>query len=252
MPNAVRNTVAIALLATAAFPLRAQSILRGRVLRDRDSLPIAHAEVRIASVRIAAITDSAGRFTLGDIPAGAYIVQMRRIGYAPVEVMLRFRGRDTVNATVMLSESATALAPVITLATPDSAVPPRYRDIIERSKRGFGHFFSFDQLEQMRTSHLTEVLTRWPGVHPVRVGGDGGTKQKLASNRGPTGGAFLPGGGGPCIVRAVYDGVPLYDYDLDDIQVEDLMWIEYYDAASAPVQYRDGRSSCGVLLLWSR
>jgi hypothetical protein len=40
--------------------------------------------------------------------------------------------------------------------------------------------------------------------------------------------------------------------NLDAIRSNDLVGVEYYQAATAPVKYRRAMSSCPVLLLWSK
>jgi hypothetical protein len=53
-------------------------------------------------------------------------------------------------------------------------------------------------------------------------------------------------------VRVLLDEIDVSD-DVDFLaKTWDLAGVEYYSATNAPVQYRDGRAGCGVLLLWSK
>jgi hypothetical protein len=78
--------VALVLALCAAFPAAAQARvdLFGRVLDGTTDGPVAGAEVRIPALRVGAVADREGRFTLGRIPAGTYQVHVGRLGYSEV------------------------------------------------------------------------------------------------------------------------------------------------------------------------
>jgi hypothetical protein len=77
-----------------AAPLHAQEVagaLEGRVVAGSDE-PIEGAEIIVEGLLLqgtrATSTDTRGRFTLRSLPAGSYVVLIRRISYRPV----RFEG----------------------------------------------------------------------------------------------------------------------------------------------------------------
>lgn len=55
----------------------------------------------------------------------------------------------------------------------------------------------------------------------------------------------------PCAPDVFVDGLPVIDV-LDALHPRDLLGVEYYEPASAPVKYRRAFSGCPVLLLWLR
>lgn len=58
--------------------------------------------------------------------------------------------------------------------------------------------------------------------------------------------------GTSCPVRVLLDEVDVGEDVGFLVRTWDIAAVEFYTAASAPVQYRDGKSGCGVLLLWSK
>ena len=73
------------LLAGAAQPLPAPGRIEGTV-RDSAGAPVANVQVIVVSRPWTAMSDSAGRFRLVDLPAGRYTVRFSAIGYRSHEV----------------------------------------------------------------------------------------------------------------------------------------------------------------------
>lgn len=98
--RAVRLILAASLVAT---PLPAQSggTLTGLV-RDTAKVPIAGADVWILPGGRRVRTDSAGRYTIGDLDNGSYSVTARKLGYSPEswDAKLSDRGRLELNFTL--------------------------------------------------------------------------------------------------------------------------------------------------------
>jgi len=88
------------LLAGAALAQEPRSIVRGQVVDARTGGPIAGATVVLepSDPLIGAATDSAGRFTLADVPVGFHTLKATHVGYEPMhvpELWLR-AGKETV------------------------------------------------------------------------------------------------------------------------------------------------------------
>jgi hypothetical protein len=92
---------------------RGQSVtVRGVVRDSTTNLPIAGAVVTITAKNDATATrsDEAGEFSLGKVPSGLFGLQVRRIGYRPIDREIRFDHDTTV--VVLVSPNAQQLAPV--------------------------------------------------------------------------------------------------------------------------------------------
>jgi Ca-activated chloride channel homolog len=77
--------LAAALFTGAAGPTPSTGRIEGTV-RDSAGAPIANAQVIVVSRPWTAMSDSAGRFRLGDLPAGRYTIRASAIGYRSHEV----------------------------------------------------------------------------------------------------------------------------------------------------------------------
>jgi hypothetical protein len=119
-------------------------VLRGVVREAGTQQPVAGATVSIAGAgaAAAAVTDSGGRFTLRDVPAGMHLAQARRAGYAAdtlslavvpgraaeLRVELR-KATEAVGAqrerSAAAPAAARAVAPVRAFASGASNAPPR-------------------------------------------------------------------------------------------------------------------------------
>lgn len=77
--------------------------LQGKVI-DSDSVGIAGAVVHSTDKRWGAVTKANGTFTIQDIPAGEYIVQVRCIGKKKVERTVQINPQDTTTLFVLLED----------------------------------------------------------------------------------------------------------------------------------------------------
>ncbi len=120
-PPAAPAAVAAA-AAAAAAPAPAATV-RGRVVDAADGRPVAAAAVVPApaggGAARAARTDADGRFALAGVPAGAWTLAVRRLGYAPAARPLRLPA-DSAAGEVRLTATALDLAPVA-VTTPGRA-----------------------------------------------------------------------------------------------------------------------------------
>jgi Carboxypeptidase regulatory-like domain len=89
-------------------------VVRGRVV-DSAGAPVALAQVRVMPEGAAAITDAAGAFTLGPLPAGQYSLALRRVGFRADTVLVDVPLRDSV-LTIRLTPIPVSLRGVTTSA----------------------------------------------------------------------------------------------------------------------------------------
>jgi hypothetical protein len=292
-PHVVQGTImnririwVLALLATAFAP----AILPGQsqystftvaVADAASGAPIASAEVLLPSLRMMVRTDSLGQARLPGVPLGAQRVRVRRLGFAPSDITLKFE-RDTTDAVFRLERSATQLSNVDVSV---ESVPFGLRDFEIRRKQGIGRFLTENDLVRERNREFADVATtRFPGL-AVKMDERG--KPHVASTRSNCGSAKVSGGdrargngkivdsgrrsgagGGspdgaatasgscystrPCFVQVYLDDMNLGEADDGLVRTWDLAGAEYYTGASMPARYRTSGSACGVLLLWSR
>ena len=213
-------------------PLRGSASVSG-VVRGVGGLPVADAQVRVLGAAGVAASDFRGRFTLGDLPAGTQVLEVRRIGYLLAQQPVELRSQRSVTQDVRLQRIVT-LDSVRVLARRS-----RYREFEEHRKRsGFGTFLTEEDIERRRPFQSSDLFRMIPGFRVIGLGLDA----QVLSSRG------VSSVTGPCRVNIVIDGMPYQDINL--IHPGSIGSLEVYRPGQpAPVQYD---SRCGVIVVWSK
>ena len=217
---------------TAPPPLAGTASVSG-VVRGVGGLPVGDAQVRVPGAGGVAVSDPRGRFTLGDLPSGTQVLEVRRIGYLLAQQPVELRSGRAVTQDVRLQRIVT-LDSVRVLARRS-----RYREFEEHRKAsGLGTFLTEDDIARRRPFESSDVFRMIPGF---RVSGYG-LDAVVQSSRGVTSMT------GPCKVNVVIDGMPYQDVNL--IHPSSIGALEIYRAGQpAPPQYD---SRCGVIVVWSK
>jgi hypothetical protein len=250
-----------ALVTAAAFsmPLAAQTAsLAGTVVRDTAGAGIPEAQISFPSLGRSAVTNYAGEFRIDGLPAGRHLVQVRRIGFRPLNDSVTLAAGNVLDVEFVMPEQPLALDSQRVTAAARSTQP--FLDEFEaRRKSGFGHFVEPDDMRKIDNHNfVSSIATRLPGMTIIRKAGT----QLLASGRKPcVGPAFQCTGAEPCYVSVYIDGVAQYvagvtngpPTDFSNYKSDDFAAMEYYSSGStAPPQFSGTGSDCGVLLLWRR
>ena len=105
----------LALLMVTALPLAAQGTgsVRGQVVDSVTQQGLAGANVAIQGTTRAAQTGPDGSYLIIDVPAGAAIVRVTRIGYGPGQQTVTVTDGGTVEARFSLAPQASILEPVV-------------------------------------------------------------------------------------------------------------------------------------------
>jgi hypothetical protein len=213
-------------------------------VKDSAGTPIPGVEVVLLQTRGGVYSDSVGVFRLINIPAGKRELHFRRLGFAPKSMDAEIAEGQTLSLAVVLEASAT----VIEGMTVEEITRRRQvlADFYDRSSRGFGHFFTREQIEKRNPMNLSDMMRLIPGARliPLR----GGSQATLRFSRAQMGNRDCP-------PQYWVDGVKTWNLNIDDIVPGDVEGIEVYSGASTvPAQYntREGTTICGVVLIWTR
>lgn len=142
---------------------------------------------------------------------------------------MRNRPSTAVVIALIVVQSAACFAP-----PPGSAPAPDQLNEFEwRRAHGSGTYLSGSELDDYGTLPLSQVLS-------IRLLGFASTQAPPLSG--------LPGLS-KCGVDIYVNGSPAPGA-LDQLQARDLAGVEFYQAATAPPQYRRVDSACPILLLW--
>ena len=215
-------------------PLTGSASVTG-VVRGVGGLPLADAQVRVLGARGTVVSDARGRFTLGDLPSGTQVLEVRRIGYLLAQQSVELRGGRNVVQDVPLRRIVT-LDSVRVLAQRSL-----YREFeFNRKANRFGKFFTIDSIEKRRPLYASDLFRSVPGFRVTGFGLDA----VVGNSRGVT----SIGGSGSCAANVVIDGIEHQEINL--INPYDIGAMEIYRPGEpAPAQYR---SNCGVIVIWSR
>ena len=151
--------------ATVAFAPARAGIIRGQVIVATTKAPVANAQVGIGTR--GATTNAVGNFSIPNVPAGTYTLQVRMIGFAPYTRSITVTDGQTTELTVELTSQVTSLDQIVVTGTPGAA---RRREI-------------GNSISQIDVSALPEVPTSVDGLLQGKT-----TGLTVTANTGQVGG----------------------------------------------------------------
>jgi len=248
--------------------LLAQTLVTGTVLGD-SARPISGAIVEIKALTRSVTTSARGAYALTVDKPGAYLLEVRALGFSPASRALRLASGDTLRVDFALSVVPQELAPVVVESDP---LPTGImRGFEERRRAGFGRFITRDMLAEREHDTVAGILRGIAGMRMVRRPNDCGGGFSAATGRGiaavelsPATGTMVTCGGGTPMAAACYmsvyvDGVRIWAAgsrdppDFDQFRNNQYEGVEIYRGpAELPIQYQGTGAACGAILLWSR
>jgi hypothetical protein len=219
----------------ADLALTGGALLTGTV-RTASGQPVSGAEVRVRNGEPSAVTDDAGRFTLGGLPSGTQLLLVRRLGYALAELPVELRPDRSADVSVRLTRTVT-LDSVRVTASRWKLAEFEYN----RRTNLQGHFLTLADIQKTHAKKTSDLLPLLGGT--VMMGR--GRRVKMMETD------YDPPGTHSCKdANVVIDGVD--GQAVDDVQPNQIAGIELYkNAASAPLDYA-GRADCGLIVIWLR
>ena len=273
----MRRTLLLAALLTcaASAPVRAQVVRKGLPGSSKDSAtrrivmgtidgfvgdsalnPLQAAEVKILSTNVKVSTGPNGRFRISQIPAGSYVLIVRRIGYGPTSAVVQVAANDTLRPSYSLERVGTTLSAAVVTAERTSI---RLKEFNDRRRVGLGQYMTADEIDQHHVLSATELMRRFSTVNvsPSNTNSSGGSPDQYALSRREGGSLFGAVGGqnGYCAMQVWVDNVRMpLPFNLDLLpSPRDLAGIEVYAGpATTPPQFQGFDATCGVILIWTK
>jgi len=218
------------------------------VVSDTNLAPLHAAFVSIVGTKIRVGTGPNGRFRIVDVPAGQYLLVVRRVGYRPTSSTVELAAHDTLRLSYMLDPAPAAeLAPVVVTAAVKSK---RMRDFDERRKFGVGLFLTDSAIEAHHAVFSTELFRGYPQINVSPDNSTAVTQYYALSAREGANPSL-----GACPMSVLLDRVPLpTPFNLDLLPPpRDLEGIEIYPGPSTtPPQFSGFNKGCGVILVWTK
>jgi hypothetical protein len=114
----------IAAVPSAALSAQgASSTIVGVVVASETGERLAHSVIAVPSLEINRFADDSGTFVLRELPPGSFVVHVRRLGYAPKDLMLTVRAGATDSLHIELTRVALKLSAVQVRADPICTTP---------------------------------------------------------------------------------------------------------------------------------
>jgi TonB-linked SusC/RagA family outer membrane protein len=225
------------MLFTAATAAQAQTTGRisGRVVSSEGGRPLAAATVIVIGTTRGTTTDSAGRFTLADIPAGVRALQARRIGFISASQNVTVVVGQPSTATFTLVPSPIQLAEIKTVG---------YGTQETRTIPGAISSVSAEKMKDIPTSDpMKAIQGRIPGVEITTTSNEPGSAMQVRVR----GVRSLTANNDPLFV---VDGIPISG-GIQDFNPANIASIDVLKDAAATAIY-GSRGANGVFLVTTK
>ena len=254
IPGAFLALSVFSAVAAAQLPAGAQGRLRGTVdgvVSDTALAPLVNATVSLLGSDVRVVTGANGRFQLTELPAGSYIVFVRRLGFRLVSATIQVAEADTIRLSFALQPAATTLPASVVTARSESPMLAEFEGRREFAARfGGGQFMTADEIDKRNTVFATELIRTFHGIQIGNGPTAGGGRGPLVISGRAAGSIHLR-----CYPTIWLDGVLLPGpVNLDGLpSPKAIAGIEVYPGpAEVPPRYASGGMSCGAILIWTR
>ncbi|MGV3710644.1 MAG: carboxypeptidase regulatory-like domain-containing protein [Gemmatimonas sp.] len=220
------------------------------IVTDTLLKPLPVSDITIVGTGARITTTANGRFRFLKVPAGQYLVVVRRIGYAPTSGIIQVNESDTLRLAYTLARSISVMDTVRVNAR---RVTMRMADFEARRSQGVGQFLTRDEIERRGSIQISDFLRNMRGIDVSRQAQDqfGGV---IAISR-REGGSVGGDGAGACAMQVFLDGIVLpRAFNLELLPPpKQIAGVEVYSgAATVPPQFGGADRRCGVIAVWTR
>lgn len=210
--------------------------ITGRLLDREHRHPVEGARVTVLGTPISAITDSAGRFVLMDVPAGVRVVQIRAIGYAVGSWMV-----ELSEAQHMSHEFEIEARPVQVSGVTAVGVNTDWRSeagFERRRAHGAGVFLTREEIASRRAIDITDLLRSITGI--VSACTPRGCVIRMARSTRQ------------CTPEFFLDGFPATFATGPNFPVNQIRGVEVYRSEfEVPGEFQRPGLRCGVIAIWT-
>jgi len=252
LPAQVRTTVrdrAADERAREANRTTALAVIDG-VVTDTLLQPLASADVTVIGTTARVVTGDNGRFRMLQVPAGQYLLVVRRIGYAPTSGIIDVPAADTLRLAYTLTRSSILLD---TVRTTERRISMRMTEFEQRRAQGIGQFVTREEIERRGSLQAFDFLRNMRAIEVSRITDQQFGGMVALSRR--EAGSVLGEGAGACPMQVFLDGIVLPRFfNLELLPPpKQIAGIEVYSGASSiPPQFGGPDRRCGVVAVWTR
>lgn len=229
-------------------PVRAPLGMIDGTVTDTNLVPIPMADVTVLRTTARVATDNRGRFKLLGVPAGQYLIIVRRLGYRPLSGIIDVPQGDTIRLAYQLDRVAQTLGAVTITEQRHSL---RLMDFELRAKAGVGEFLTQADIDKRASIQLSDILKF---SKTMSITNDNTSGHLVALSR-REGGSLVGAGAGYCPMQIMLDGVPLPSgFPMELLpSPRDVAGVEIYSGpATVPMQFGGQDKRCGMVLVWTK
>jgi hypothetical protein len=208
----------------------------GTIVSVASNQPLADAQVSITEGPQTR-TNSRGEFTITNAPPGTRMLEVRALGYFPVQ-----RQVNVVNGAPPVQIALSTFKAVLdTVRISASRLPfgPDNGGFQRRRRMGLGNFITPADIIRFPVITTSDVFRRIPSV-----------RQEMDER----GSKFLTIRG--CRPAIFLNGANMSFMDMDDIDTwvnpKDVAGIEVYSETTTPGEFQVGLSGCGAIVIWTK
>ena len=203
----------------------------GRVLEGGREFGVADVDITVmTSAPVSTLSDQNGNFSLTDVDTGLVEVRFERLGYLARTATVIVQPDRTLEIAATMSAQPIELDPIEVVVRSRAL---ERNGFYRRIRSAAGSQFTRKEIEEINPILISDLFVRLPGVRL-----EGGV---VVGRRA--------GFGGACQLRVFLDGLPMADWNFDNVPPTNLEAIEVYQGLSVPIQYGP---ACGVVLFWTR
>lgn len=215
--------------------------LSGTVTALAGGIPLANAQVSIADGPQTR-TNARGEWTITDAPTGTYMLEVRALGYYPGRRRVDVASTST-NVKVALSTLRAVLDTVRIRASRLNGA--NLAGFEERRRSGIGRYLTAADIARHRPVVVSDLFRNMPG-----------TRIELDPN-GVDYYIMVRGNAGEWCPATIYlDGLSLRGVTASDLDVwvrtHEVRAIEVYAGLGTPLEFQEGMSNCGSILIWTK
>lgn len=219
---------------------RGDASVRGET-RGAGGQALANALVSVWGSGLEAVTAADGRFRLGDLPTGSYLLESRAIGYQPSRRIVQFEPNIETTVITQLDRLLT-LDTVKVRALRNRLLGPDMSGFDARRQRGLGRFLDADDIEQRMSGRTSDLFRAVAGVRLVPS--STGDRVEMRGNVS-----------GYCIPTVFVDRVKQYMFDGDLDAIVGPMEVRaievYVGFIMTPPEFQVPFDQCGSIVIWT-
>jgi hypothetical protein len=200
-------------------------------------------------------TNERGDFTLTELPAGTRVLEVRAVGFYPIDLPV-----DIVDGAAPVAITLSTFQEVLDVirVTARRVYQRDYAGWETRRKTGAGQYFDAADLARTNAVLVSDIFRLAPGVRLERNGVDTRITMRGTTSPSCTPSVFIDG----AMINLRDRGIDRQStdrlsasttIDIDEwVRVADVVGIEVYASGMVPGEFQNAFDGCGAVLVWTK